>query len=101
MVQDCVKTREPFSKNKHFYDRFIDVYLVILHPNQYPVLVNQAIMLNHSSKDFPGEKIRVAIADDHILFRAGVKTALSMQPDVKIIAEADKLNEFVSNKKTG
>ena len=36
-----------------------------------------------------GDPIKVAIADDHILFRAGVKTALSMQPDVKIIAEAD------------
>ena len=36
-----------------------------------------------------GDPIKVAIADDHRLFRAGVKTALSMQPDVKIIAEAD------------
>lgn len=60
-----------------------------MHPNQYPVLVNQFFMSNHPSKDFPEDKIRVAIADDHILFRAGVKTALSMQKDIQIVAEAD------------
>jgi DNA-binding NarL/FixJ family response regulator len=31
----------------------------------------------------------VVIADDHILFRAGVKTALSMQRDITIVGEAD------------
>jgi DNA-binding NarL/FixJ family response regulator len=31
----------------------------------------------------------VAIADDHALFRAGVKTALSAKKDVELIAEAD------------
>ena len=35
------------------------------------------------------EPIRVIIADDHVLYRAGVKTALSSKKDVKIIAEAD------------
>ena len=40
-------------------------------------------------KDEPGEAIKVAIADDHILFRTGVKTALSMKKDVKMVAEAD------------
>jgi hypothetical protein len=35
------------------------------------------------------EQIKVIIADDHVLFRAGVKTALSMHKDVKVIAEAD------------
>jgi len=29
------------------------------------------------------------IADDHVLYRAGVKTALSSKSDVKVIAEAD------------
>ena len=29
------------------------------------------------------------IADDHVLYRAGVKTALSTKKDVKVIAEAD------------
>lgn len=33
--------------------------------------------------------IKVAIADDHVLFRAGVKTALSIHKDIKMIAEAD------------
>ncbi len=36
-----------------------------------------------------GEPIRVIIADDHVLYRAGVKTALSAKKDVKVIAEAD------------
>ena len=40
--------------------------------------------------DLPGgQPIKVAIADDHALFRAGVKTALSMKKDVQLIAEAD------------
>jgi len=33
--------------------------------------------------------IKVIIADDHALFRAGVKTALSVKKDVHLIAEAD------------
>jgi DNA-binding NarL/FixJ family response regulator len=40
-------------------------------------------------KDETGDAIRVAIADDHILFRTGVKTALSMKTDIKMVAEAD------------
>jgi DNA-binding NarL/FixJ family response regulator len=35
------------------------------------------------------EPINVIIADDHVLYRAGVKTALSAKKDVKVIAEAD------------
>ena len=35
------------------------------------------------------EPIRVIICDDHVLYRAGVKTALSPKKDMKIIAEAD------------
>ncbi|MBC7423790.1 MAG: response regulator transcription factor [Ferruginibacter sp.] len=35
------------------------------------------------------EPIKVLIADDHVLYRAGVKTALSSKDDVKVIAEAD------------
>ncbi len=35
------------------------------------------------------ELIRVIIADDHVLYRAGVKNALSSKKDIKIIAEAD------------
>ncbi|WP_246073724.1 response regulator transcription factor [Dinghuibacter silviterrae] len=33
--------------------------------------------------------IKVVIADDHVLYRAGVKTALAAKPDVRIVAEAD------------
>lgn len=36
-----------------------------------------------------GRPIKVAIADDHALFRQGVKTALSVKKDVELIAEAD------------
>lgn len=35
------------------------------------------------------DPIQVIIADDHVLYRAGVKTALSAKKDVKVIAEAD------------
>ena len=33
--------------------------------------------------------IKVIIADDHVLYRAGVKNALSSRKDIKVIAEAD------------
>ncbi len=33
--------------------------------------------------------LKVIIADDHALFRAGVKTALSLKKDIRIIGEAD------------
>ena len=35
------------------------------------------------------EPIKVIIADYHVLYRAGVKTALSTKKDIKVIAEAD------------
>jgi len=35
------------------------------------------------------EQIKVVICDDHVLYRAGVKTALSAKKDVKVVAEAD------------
>jgi DNA-binding NarL/FixJ family response regulator len=34
-------------------------------------------------------QIKVAIADDHALFRSGVRTALSVKKDVELVAEAD------------
>jgi DNA-binding NarL/FixJ family response regulator len=40
-------------------------------------------------KPEPNGTIKVIIADDHALFRAGVKTALSIKKDVELIAEAD------------
>ena len=40
--------------------------------------------------------IKVIIADDHALFRAGVKTALSVKKDVELIAEADNGMQFLN-----
>ncbi|MEO8821151.1 MAG: response regulator transcription factor [Ginsengibacter sp.] len=40
-------------------------------------------------KQESGDVINVMIVDDHVLYRAGVKTALSSKSDIKIIAEAD------------
>ncbi len=36
-----------------------------------------------------GNPIKVIIADDHVLFRQGVKVALSSKKDIELIAEAD------------
>lgn len=36
-----------------------------------------------------GHVIKVAIADDHTMFRSGVKTALSAQKDIHMVAEAE------------
>lgn len=35
------------------------------------------------------DPIKVIIADDHVLYRAGVKTSLSSKKDIQVIAEAD------------
>lgn len=35
------------------------------------------------------KKIRVIIADDHALFRKGVKTALSVKKDIEVVGEAE------------
>lgn len=43
-----------------------------------------------------GKTIKVAIADDHALFRAGVKTALSVKKDVELIAEADNGMQLIN-----
>jgi DNA-binding NarL/FixJ family response regulator len=37
----------------------------------------------------PDKTIKVAIADDHALFRAGVRTALSIKKDIELICEAE------------
>ena len=42
-----------------------------------------------STKPEQGDVINVIICDDHVLYRAGVKTALSSKKDIKVIAEAD------------
>lgn len=43
---------------------------------------------NHESNS-DSRIIRVAIADDHVMYRAGVKNALGVKPDITVIAEAD------------
>ncbi|MEO6720765.1 MAG: response regulator transcription factor [Ferruginibacter sp.] len=46
------------------------------------------------------DPIKVLIADDHVLYRAGVKTALSTKKDIKIIAEADNGMHLLNMLKT-
>jgi DNA-binding NarL/FixJ family response regulator len=41
------------------------------------------------TKETLADVINVAITDDHVLFRQGVKTALGMKKDIKILFEAD------------
>src|SRR3954470_8581664 len=40
-------------------------------------------------KNLDSEIIKVAIADDHALFRTGVKTSLSIRKDIQMVAEAE------------
>lgn len=43
----------------------------------------------NGNNNAPSSPIRVIIADDHTLFREGVKTALSQKKDIRIVAEAE------------
>ncbi|MFT3846907.1 MAG: response regulator transcription factor [Lacibacter sp.] len=45
----------------------------------------KSVKPNEQSTDI----IKVAITDDHVLYRAGVRTALSMKKDINVIFEAD------------
>jgi two-component system response regulator NreC len=38
-------------------------------------------------------KIRIVVADDHTLFRQGVKTLLSAEPDIEVVGEASNGSE--------
>jgi DNA-binding NarL/FixJ family response regulator len=40
--------------------------------------------------------IRVTIADDHALFREGLKSLLRLQPDVTVVAELDRADALLS-----
>ena len=42
-----------------------------------------------------GAKIRVLIADDHAILRAGLRMLIDSQPDMKVIAEAPNGEEAV------
>ncbi len=41
------------------------------------------------------KKIRVLIADDHTIFRAGVRLLLEAEPDVEVVGEATNGDEAV------
>ena len=41
-------------------------------------------------------KIRVLITDDHTLFRQGIKTLLSAEPDIEVVAEASNGTDAVT-----
>jgi DNA-binding NarL/FixJ family response regulator len=47
-------------------------------------------------KNLDEEPIKVIIADDHALFRTGVKTSLSMRHDIKLIAEAENGMQLIN-----
>jgi DNA-binding NarL/FixJ family response regulator len=38
--------------------------------------------------------IRIAIADDHAMFRQGLKSVLTLQPDVKVVAETERADDI-------
>jgi DNA-binding NarL/FixJ family response regulator len=42
-----------------------------------------------TSNENIADPIKVIIADDHVLYRAGVKTTLSSKKDIKVVGEAD------------
>lgn len=44
----------------------------------------------------PGKILKVVIADDHTLFRAGVKTALSLRKNVELVGEADNGKQLLN-----
>jgi DNA-binding NarL/FixJ family response regulator len=55
---------------------------------QYREYPKNDIMMPNDTNNIT-EPIKVIIADDHVLYRAGVKTALSTKKDIKVVAEAD------------
>jgi len=42
--------------------------------------------------DAPAAPLRIAIADDHALFRQGLKSLLELQGDVTVVAETDRVD---------
>ena len=45
--------------------------------------------------DAPTNPLRVAIADDHALFREGLRSLLEVACDVVVVAETDRVDEIV------
>ena len=42
-----------------------------------------------------GAHLRIAIADDHVLFREGLKALLSLRPEIVVVAETDRADAVV------
>lgn len=49
--------------------------------------------MNHTAKANPGEKIRLLVADDHMVMRMGLVYAATAQPDMEVIAEVESGEE--------
>jgi DNA-binding NarL/FixJ family response regulator len=41
-----------------------------------------------------GPPIRIIIADDHALFRQGLRSLLALQPDITVVAESDRVDDL-------
>jgi DNA-binding NarL/FixJ family response regulator len=48
----------------------------------------QTATVTEQNKTRPGGKIRVLLADDHTILRAGLKMMLNAQPDIEVVGEA-------------
>lgn len=46
------------------------------------------------------DKLKVAIVDDHEMFRSGIKTIISLKPEMEIVIEAESGNDFLTQLKT-
>jgi DNA-binding NarL/FixJ family response regulator len=42
------------------------------------------------------KRLRLIIADDHSLFRQGLKSLLLLQPEIEVVGEVERLNELAS-----
>lgn len=58
-------------------------------PNGVPV----SIAIVPGARNYPDTRIRIVIADDHEIFRDGVRNLLSAQPDLLVVAEAARGEE--------
>ena len=41
-------------------------------------------------------KIRVFLTDDHVLFRQGIKTLISSEPDMEVVGEASNGSDAIT-----
>ncbi len=50
----------------------------------------------HSKRSGESSKIRILIADDHQMFRSGLKAMLELQKDMEVVAEAENGEDAVA-----